>query len=121
MKAYHVHYMNKYPGGRVESSDEKLNAYDANGRHCVALAKDGGGSWKDCSAELGLPHRHCLSPIPKESRLFKVRGGAIAKDEQFETRSKMASKFVQDYRVLSCEELADSSEMQFDKSHSLKD
>ena len=47
MKQWHVHYMNKYPQGRVHSSDSSMDVFDSEGVHCVALRKDGGGNLVD--------------------------------------------------------------------------
>lgn len=118
MKSYHVHYANKYPGGVVEMSEDRLDAYDQSGRHCLALRKDGGGAWVDSSKAYGLPHKHDLSPIPKDSRLLKSVGGAIVPDEKYEERRKLVEQFVDDGRVLSCEELS-AKGMRFDKDYSL--
>lgn len=120
MKSMHVHYINKYPGGSVECSEDRLDAYDAEGRHCLALRKDGGGAMQDKSSEFGLPHSHDMSPIPKEARLYKFKDGKIQKDEKFEDRKKMVEKFMDDGRVLSCEQLMADGKMAFDKDHSLK-
>lgn len=119
MKSMHVHYLNKYPGGSVECSDDRLDAYDSKGRHCVALRRDGAGGLQDRSSEFGLPHCHDMSPIPKESRLYKFKEGKIQPDEKFEERSKMVSDFVVDGRVLSCEQLRLEKSMSFDRDHSL--
>lgn len=118
MKSMHVHYLNKYPDGSVECSDDRLDVYDSKGRHCVALRRDGAGGLQDKSGEFGLPHVHDMSPIPKDARLFKMRDGKLAKDEKFEQRSKVVLDFVEDGRVLSCEQLADKG-MRFDRDHSL--
>ena len=37
-----------------------------------------------------------MSPIPKESRLYKFKEGKIQPDEKFEERFKMVSDFVVD-------------------------
>lgn len=106
--------MNKYPGGSVEMSDDKLDAYDHEGRLCVSLRKNGGGQWVDVSEENGLPHKHDLSPIPKQSRLYKVVGEKIVQDDQYADRAKKVEDYMQDGKVLSCEELQKSGKMRFD-------
>lgn len=114
MKSLKIHYMNKYPGGKIESSEERLDVYDHEGRHCVSLRKNGGGAWDDVSEANGLPHRHDLSPIPKQSRLYKEIEGKISKDDQYNDRVKKVSEYMEDGRVLSCEQLQKSGKMKFD-------
>lgn len=106
--------MNKYPGGSVELSDDKLDVWDHEGRHCVSLRKNGGGNWDDVGEANGLPHRHDLSPIPKQSRLYKEINGKISKDDQYADRVKMVESYMDDGRVLSCEELQKSGKKRFD-------
>lgn len=109
MKSYAVHYRNKYPGGMVQLSESALDVYDKNGDHVVALRKDGAGMWVDKSEEFGCKDRHDLSPIPKASRVFKVRDGKIALDEEAEDRIAAVAKgdlLVEGRKVMSEVELA---------------
>lgn len=106
MKQWVVHYMNKYPKAHITSSESSIDVYDAEGNYCVALRKDGGGNFVDRSEEMGCKDRHDLSPIPKESRLYKVsKEGHISKDEKFESRDKLKKQFMKGSKVSSCEEL----------------
>lgn len=105
MKSLVAHYMNKYPGGHCEPSDAGFRAYDANGKLRVVLEKGGDGMMHDISEQYGLEDRHDLAPIPKDSRLFKVRDGKVAKDELHDERMELHKEFVQDGKVLSCAEL----------------
>lgn len=105
MLSMRVHYMNKYPGGRVSSSDSAFDVYDAEGRHCVSLAKNGAGMWADRSAEYGCAHCHDLAPIPKDARVKKVVDGKIVDDEQAADRMEMRKAFVKDGKIQSCSEI----------------
>lgn len=113
-----VHYMNKYPKGSVDYNDDRLDVKDAQGRHCVALRKDGAGGLADWSEKLGCAHKHDLSPIPKDARLYKVKDGKIAFDEKAEERKKLLEQFMEDGRVLSCEDLS-SKGLKFDQKQEL--
>lgn len=115
MKSLQVHYMNKYPGGSVEASDDKLDVYDVDGVRRLALRKNGGGALVDVSEEQGLPDRHDLSPLPKQARLFKVIGEKIVKDELYSERLQKFEKYCDGSRVMSCEELQKAGKMRFDK------
>lgn len=88
---YHVHLKNKYPEGHVESSDDRIDAYDAKGVHRVALRKNGAGQMVDQSEAFGLEDRFCLAPIPKESRRWKLYpNGKMALAEEHKERRKAA-------------------------------
>lgn len=106
MKSLAVHYRNKYPGGHVEQSENSLRAYDAEGKLRVRLEKGGDGMMHDMSEADGLDDRHCLAPIPKDSRIHKVRDGKISRDELADERENLKEEFVDESgRVQSCEEL----------------
>lgn len=102
-----VHYMNKYPGGKVFIADDSLDVYDASGEHVVALRKNGAGQLVCQSEQLGCKHKHDLAPIPKDARLYKMRDGKVSKDEKFVERIKLREEFLcgDDSKILSCEEL----------------
>lgn len=92
MKSLIVHYRNKYPGGRVHSSESALDVFCAEGRHRVALRRDGNGNMVDVSEELGCEDRHDLAPIPKASRVFKLYAdGRIGRDEDAEIQGREAA------------------------------
>ena len=115
MKAYAVHYKNKYPKALVEFSDEKLDVYAQDGDHLLALRKNGAGQVVDMSEEFGLAERHDLSPIPKDSRCWKLSAdGKIVKDEKHEERSKAREAYMSGEKVLSCLELEKAKGMKFD-------
>lgn len=105
MLSYIAHYRNKYPGGQVQASEHSLDVYDAEGRHVVALRKDGAGQWMDKSEEFGCEHAHCLSPIPKDARVHKIVDGKLGLDEYAEERMEFSKAFAEDGRVPSCDEL----------------
>lgn len=119
MKSLEVHYKNKYPGGDVEMSDDRLDVYDSEGVRRLALRKNGGGAMVDVSEELGLPDRHDLSPLPKQARLFKVRDGKIVKDELYSQRLEELEKFCDGNRVMSCEEIQKQGKLRFDKDQNV--
>lgn len=114
MKSLLIHYKNKYFKGEVRQGDDYLDVYDAEGRHCVALRKSGAGVMIDQSKELGCEHSHDLSPIPKDARLYKLVDGKLMKDDKFEARLKLVEKFMDDGKVLSCEELEKAGKFKFD-------
>ena len=104
-KSWIAHYMNIY-GGHCESDDNSFRAYDADGKLRVCVQKGGDGGWHDVSEQMGLADRHDLSPIPKDSRIYKVgKNGCIEKDELHEERAGMRDGFAKDGKVLSCEAL----------------
>lgn len=105
MKTWKVHYLNKYPGGSVESSDSSFKVYNGKGKLVVALEKGGDGMMHDKSEEYGLEDRHDLSPIPKDSRVHKVVNGKIGRDELADEREDLRAEFERDGKILSCEEL----------------
>jgi hypothetical protein len=107
MKAWHVHYLNKYPGGQVCSGEDYVDVYDADGAHRLAVRKNGAGQWSDVSEEMGLPDRHDLSPIPKDARVHKLqKDGKIGLDEKHEERRAAREKLVKNGKVASIEEAA---------------
>jgi len=88
-KSIIVHLKNKYPGGRVDSSDHHISAYDSNGNLMVALQKDGMGNMRDVSEEMGAEDKFCNGPIPKWARVHKLHAdGRIGKSEEHLLRSK---------------------------------
>ena len=107
MRHLFLHYKNKYPGGKIEMSEDRLDVYDADGEHAVAVRKSGAGGMVDMSKELGAKHSHDMSPLPKDARLWKncPKSGAVIKDEKFAERSKLMVEFLEDGKILSCEEL----------------
>lgn len=118
MRSLYVHYKNKYPGGSVRSSDDAVDVYSASGEHVVALRKNGAGQMLDVSEELGLRDRHCLAPIPKDSRIFKIKEGKVSEDEAASDRISKRGAFVcpkhQD-KILSCAELEKEHGFKFDE------
>lgn len=87
-KPYAVHYKNKYPDCQVRTSGSSLDVYSKEGHHLVSLRINGAGQLVDVSEEEGCEERHDLSPIPKESRRFKLyANGMIGKSEEFEERT----------------------------------
>lgn len=104
-----VHYKNKYPLARVEAREDSLDVYSQEGEHLVSVVKNGAGQWADRSEQLGCRDRHDLAPIPKDSRLYKLEGGNLVRDDKFQDRKSLVESFVcekhQD-RVLSCAELS---------------
>lgn len=104
MKSWIVHLKNKFPGAKVVALEDSIDVFRGD-EHLVAMRKDGGGSWKDCSDEFGCSQKFCLAPIPKDSRIHKVIDGKIAHDELAGERMKLREEFMIDGKVLSCHEL----------------
>lgn len=91
MKPWYVHYLNKFPGGVTDFSESEVRAYCVEGKLRVLLRKNGAGQWADCSEELGLPNRHDLAPIPRDTRLWKLgRDGVVRPDELAKERAPVA-------------------------------
>lgn len=101
---YYVHLKNKYPECDVQAKGEDLDVYSKDGEHLVALRKNGAGQLLDQSALLGCSHVFDLSPVPRAARLFKIKDGKVAKDEDYESRMKAKDEFLADMKILSCEE-----------------
>lgn len=121
MKSLVVHYKNKYPNGRVEASEDKLDVYCSDGVHRVALRKGGDGQLKDQSAEMGAVDGHDLSPIPKNTRAHKLHAdGKIGLDELAESRFVVADKMKVENRVLSIAEYKKSTAHVVDESGNVK-
>lgn len=104
-KSWHVHYQNKYPGGYCEESETSFKVYNGEGKLVVCMSKGGDGMWHDRSEEMGLSGKHDLSPIPKDSRVHKVVGGKIGKDDLADEREELRNEFEREGRIPSCEEL----------------
>ena len=100
-----VHFMNKYPGGRVQSSESSMDVFSQDGQHLLALRKNGAGQWVDESETLGASERFDLSPIPRDARVYKVADGKIKRDEKADEREAAREKFKSGVKILSIEEL----------------
>ena len=104
-KAYAVHYRNKFPGGKVDFTEDKLDAYDSEGNHRVALRVAGNGQIVDVGSEVGASDQHCLSPIPKNARVYKLeKNGCIGMDEKASERKEVAKKLLVGGKILSIEQ-----------------
>lgn len=102
MKSFLVHYKNVFPGGRVDIGEHSLDAYDAEGNHRIALRRTGAGSLKDVGTEVGASDVHCLDPIPKNARVFKLYAdGKVSVSEEVLERKKAAKELAVDGKVLS--------------------
>lgn len=100
-----VHVKNKYPQAQVRADDQGLDAYSQDGEHILAIRKNGANQFVDQSAELGCRDRFDLSPLPKESRVFKVVDGKIGFAEEADARKESRKRYMKGDKVLSCEEL----------------
>ena len=120
MKPFVAHYMNKYPGGMVDSdADTYLRAYDADGNLRVVLA-DGAGSVQDRSRLCGAMDQHDLSPIPKDCRVYCDRTEGIELHSEAKARMEVARAVAAAHngKVPSVEELCGDS---FHGSHKFVD
>lgn len=92
-KSLIVHLKNKYPGGKVDAHDDSIDAYDRDGRHRVALRKNGAGQMVDCGDQVGALDAFSLEPLPKDARAFKLfKTGKIAPSEEYDERIKVATE-----------------------------
>lgn len=105
MKSFVAHYQNKYPGGSVDYTETTLVAYDYKGRKRVSLAIGGNGELVDRSQETGSLDQHCLSPIPKNSRAFKLhKDNRLGPSEEYQERIVAAKSIAVDGKVLAIAE-----------------
>lgn len=105
MKSLLVHYKNKYPNGRVEISEDKLDAFCSDGVHRVALRRGGDGVIRDFGKELGAIDKHDLSPIPKNARVFKLYAdGTVNLAEEAQERFGVAEEIQYQNKILSINE-----------------
>lgn len=112
VKPYHVHYSNKYPGGKVHSSESAMDVFCSSGKHRVALRKNGADQWADVSKELGCVDQHDLSPIPKDARFMKLwPEGHIGQAEEHDDRLPKAQGYASSHggKVPSIKELEDAA------------
>lgn len=101
-----THYKNKFPGGKVIETDHSIDVYDANGKHQIAMRKNGAGQMICKSEEYGLDSKHCLEPIPKDARVHKRSAdGKHGLSEEHEERRIRAGKIAVDGKIQSIVEL----------------
>lgn len=95
-RSHYVHLKNKYPNGNVIPSSDGIDVFDKEtGEHLLALRRDGSGSDVDVSADLDLPHRFCLAPIPKDARVHKMnRDNSIGLDDKSDERLEKRAQFI---------------------------
>jgi hypothetical protein len=94
MKSWVVHYRNKFPGSKVQSTEDSLDVFSLDGEHLVAVRKDGGGQWRDVSEEMGCLYRHDLAPIHKDARVHKLqKDGKIGLDELAQERKQKSKSW----------------------------
>lgn len=104
MKSYVVHLKNQFPGGRVESSENHVDAYDADGNLRVSVRKTGAGQIIDAGHDTGATDAFCLSPIPKNARVFKLfPDGRVGLSEESQARKAVAAEIAVEGKVLSIE------------------
>jgi hypothetical protein len=118
----YVHYKNKYPDGQVHMSESSLDVYSKSGEHVVAMRKNGANQMVCVSEELGLRDCHDLAPIPKDSRLFKIKDGKVSKDEMHDERKKLVGDYLCPMKkdvVLSCDALEKKHGHKFDEKQKL--
>lgn len=91
-KSYLAHYKNKYPQCQVTFSDTAFDVYSVGEHglmHLVSLSKNGAGQIVDVSEEHGCYEKHDLSPIPKESRVYKLyKDGKVGPSEEYKERKE---------------------------------
>lgn len=91
MLPFVVHYKNKYPGCHIDHSEDHLNVYDQEGNLQVAIKRGGGGALVDLGEQLGAADKHDVSPIPKNTRVYKLTAdNKIQLDEKHAERRLVA-------------------------------
>ena len=116
-KSVIVHLKNKYPDGKVFSSETTIDVYNASGEHVIAIRKDGNNDWHCKSEEMGLSGRFCLAPIPKDARVHKLhKDGKIGLDDLAEERKEKRKAFQckDSGKIKSMDELQKGGEFRFD-------
>lgn len=111
---YLAHLKNVYPGGHVDLREDSIDAFDAEGKHRVALRKNGAGQWTDVGSMVGASDKFSLDPIPKEARVWKHyskygepgHDGGVRLSEEHEERAAFVKSVMVDGRVPSIAELA---------------
>lgn len=108
MKSLKVHYLNKYPGCAVRSSDSSFDVYSKDGGHLISMSKNGAGQWLDRSEEEGCLEKHDLAPLPIDCLYYKLdREGKIVRHDDAELNESVRSEVVKKYgKVPSIEVLA---------------
>jgi len=97
-----VHYKNKFPKCQVKASEETLDVYSPEGKHLVALRKNGAGQLVDHSKTLGCYEEHDLSPIKKDGRCYKLYADRIDLAEEYRERRDTVKE-----EIVACEASAD--------------
>lgn len=62
------HYKKKFEGGRVNATDDSIDVFCKNGKHQVAMRRNGAGQWVCVSEAHGCESRHDLSHEKKEEK-----------------------------------------------------
>ena len=76
-KSWRQHYVGKdgkYPGGSFYAYDDSIDVHDADGKHVVALRKNGAGQMVCASKEHGCEGVHDLSPTKAQVEAIKAKG-----------------------------------------------
>lgn len=103
MLPFVVHYKNKYPGCRIDHSEDHLNVYDQEGNLKVAIKRGGGGALVDLGEQLGAADKHDVSPIPKNARVYKLTAeNKIQLDEKHADRRPVAKALAEQFGKVPC-------------------
>ncbi len=110
-----VHFKNKYPGSRIDHSEDHVTVYDQDGNLVVAVKRGGGGQLVDQSATLGAVDKYDLSPLPKNARIHKLSAdGKICKDDKASERAPVAQWLADKYGKVPCIETLKKAGFDFD-------
>lgn len=97
-KGFVVHYRNKYPTATINHDDNHLKVVSPKGEVLVSIKRGGGGVILDCQKEDFARDAHDLSPIPRNTRVYKLTGEhTIEKDELAEEREPVSKKLFETY------------------------
>lgn len=97
-KSFVVHYKNKYPTATIDHSDNHLRVISAKGEILVSIKRGGGGVLVDCQNEDFARDPHDLSPLPKNTRVYKLTADhSFAKDELATEREPVAKRLFETY------------------------
>lgn len=106
MKSLLVHLKNKYPECLVQASGSSISVIGEGNELLCELRKGAHGAYEDVQHEVGARDAFDLSPIPKESRLWKLdKEGNVRRDELHDERKEKVKEILKGDKVPSIKEI----------------
>ena len=114
MKSILVHLMNKFYGCDVSFSDGRI-VVRKDGELLVCALKGAHGAFED-RKDLGAKYELCLSPIPREARVYKLcKKNTVCLDEKAEERKVVAKAYVDKFGYVPCMKDIEEKNLSIDK------